>query len=76
LLQAIRERKPDAKSAQALSGLSKLRSMPCRSVATWGLTALHVAAFAELGVLTRVYLDKLFQVMSFLSPSVTLQASL
>jgi hypothetical protein len=42
-------------------------SMPRRSVATLVLTALHVAAFAELGVLTRVYLDKLFQVTSSLS---------
>lgn len=42
--------------------------MPPRSAATMALTAMHVAAFAELGVLTRVYLDKLFQVRNaFLS---------
>ncbi len=28
---------------------------------TLALTALHVGVFAELGVLTRLYLDKLFQ---------------
>lgn len=35
--------------------------MPAGSAATMALTVMHVAAFAELGVLTRVYLDKLFQ---------------
>ena len=33
--------------------------IPCRARL---LTAMYVAAFAELGVLTRLYLDKLFQV--------------
>lgn len=31
-------------------------------VHAWILTVMHIAAFAQLGVLTREYLDKLFKV--------------
>ncbi len=47
---------------KASSRACSIGKMAKRSKATTlALTALHVGVFAELGVLTRLYLDKLFQ---------------